>query len=488
MKPKIVTSYRPHGKWGDFLAAIIPGLWCLNILTNSNFILRLLEWQNESSLFVIRIRARQWYWIYKFEIRNLIDIFSTPKNLGHNRWVFTNFGDLYTSDNYIHLLQLRVKSKVLKNHWSIIFSGILKNTYNNTLNLTELNSKLDLLNDKLVLPKFIKKNIIWKNQYFLGLKTYAKAWNLYNFNICPILIYPKNNYTTSILLYDDIINNKLFIKNFNQKLLLNSPHYQLQLNQPVVNNYVNFDSSRLIKRSQGYILPIRILKFPILTNCIIDDLFKIKFGTGNAELQPKLFNDIFFYTIKQNKYKRRTSIPIYYKTTKNLVDAQTPVIKYSGKPVLLNNSIFMDYLENADNTYNLLKKNKQRSEKISITLAKRILRTKRTLILPAHTNITLITNSFDVVHSWYIPGLGLKLDCVPGRSTHHTLYIDNVGFYYGQCAEICGRYHHHMPIRICALPFEHFLLWWNVFGLPRIMFINNQHRFHTTYPLRKFLW
>ena len=62
------------------------------------------------------------------------------------------------------------------------------------------------------------------------------------------------------------------------------------------------------------------------------------------------------------------------------------------------------------------------------------------------------------MHSWFIPGLGLKFDCIPGRATHHTFYIDNVGFYYGQCAEICGRYHHHMPIKICALPFEHFII------------------------------
>lgn len=93
-----------------------------------------------------------------------------------------------------------------------------------------------------------------------------------------------------------------------------------------------------------------------------------------------------------------------------------------------------------------------------VNLARRLLRTKRILVLPAHVNITVVTNSNDVVHSWFIPGLGIKLDCVPGRSTHHTFYIDNVGLYYGQCAEICGRYHHHMPIRLCALPFEQFLV------------------------------
>jgi heme/copper-type cytochrome/quinol oxidase subunit 2 len=59
-----------------------------------------------------------------------------------------------------------------------------------------------------------------------------------------------------------------------------------------------------------------------------------------------------------------------------------------------------------------------------------MLRTRRTLVLPAHVNITAITNSYDVIHSWFIPGLGLKMDCIPGRATHHTFYIDNVGFYY----------------------------------------------------------
>jgi heme/copper-type cytochrome/quinol oxidase subunit 2 len=121
-----------------------------------------------------------------------------------------------------------------------------------------------------------------------------------------------------------------------------------------------------------------------------------------------------------------------------------------------------------------------------------LLRTKRTLVLPAHINITVITNSYDVVHSWFIPGLGLKMDCVPGRSTHHSFYIDNVGFYYGQCAEICGRYHHHMPIRLCALPFEQFLVWWQRRGVRRIHrigIINNDKQVVDTENIRfRYKW
>ena len=118
--------------------------------------------------------------------------------------------------------------------------------------------------------------------------------------------------------------------------------------------------------------------------------------------------------------------------------------------------------------FRLLSKNNvfYKNRKLGLSANQRLLRTTRIIVLPVFTNINLITNSFDVIHSWFIPGLGVKLDCVPGRSTHHSIYIKNTGFYYGQCAEICGRYHHHMPIRICVVPFEHFILWWVNYGYP----------------------
>ena len=163
-------------------------------------------------------------------------------------------------------------------------------------------------------------------------------------------------------------------------------------------------------------------------------------------------------TLKQKRYKKKKIIPSRIKYYSDGEGNKTRRIRYSGKPILIDNKIFSDNLEDPTIQYRMLKKNKIRHDLIPVTLARRILRTKKTLVLPAHVNITLITNSYDIVHSWFVPGLGIKLDCVPGRSTHHTFFIDNVGFYYGQCAEICGRYHHHMPIRVCALPFEHFLV------------------------------
>ena len=103
--------------------------------------------------------------------------------------------------------------------------------------------------------------------------------------------------------------------------------------------------------------------------------------------------------------------------------------------------------------------------------------------LEAHKVILAASSPFlqSQVHSWYIPGLGIKMDCVPGRSTHHNIYINHYGFYYGQCAEICGRYHHHMPIRVCALPFEHFLIWWHSYAVNvYINFIKDRAFFRKT--------
>jgi heme/copper-type cytochrome/quinol oxidase subunit 2 len=165
-----------------------------------------------------------------------------------------------------------------------------------------------------------------------------------------------------------------------------------------------------------------------------------------------------YLIFKQKRYSRRKVIEPRLKLAINPEDEDSKIIKHSSHPQLINNKIITEANFPPIHQYKYLKKKKERSENTSIVLSQRLIRTKRTLVLPSHVNITAITNSYDVIHSWFIPGLGLKMDCIPGRSTHHTFYIDNVGFYYGQCAEVCGRFHHHMPIRVCALPYEHFLL------------------------------
>jgi len=207
MRPKIVTSYRPHGKWGDFVAAVIPTIWCLNILANSNFILRLIEWQNESSLFTIRVRARQWYWLYKFELKAFSDILSAPKNIGHNRWVLNTFGDLQTSDDYLHILQLRSQAKWLKNYWGELLKEAdnleINNVgqYKNRPNIVDKHiarADVNMRKNSFRFPGALD-NIIIKNFEHRTLN-----WGL-NFNSLGKTIY-------SFLNYSDFIENSRLVK------------------------------------------------------------------------------------------------------------------------------------------------------------------------------------------------------------------------------------------------------------------------------------
>lgn len=71
---------------------------------------------------------------------------------------------------------------------------------------------------------------------------------------------------------------------------------------------------------------------------------------------------------------------------------------------------------------------------------------------------TLITAE-DVLHSWGVPSLGVKLDAIPGRLNQTSFTITRPGIYYGQCSEICGANHSFMPIVIESLPLKEFLNW-----------------------------
>ena len=76
------------------------------------------------------------------------------------------------------------------------------------------------------------------------------------------------------------------------------------------------------------------------------------------------------------------------------------------------------------------------------------------LVVPVKTNIRLIVTSTDVIHSWAVPSLGIKIDAVPGRTNSGSLYIKREGRFYGQCSEICGKGHAVMPIVVTAVSSE----------------------------------
>ncbi|YP_008994234.1 cytochrome c oxidase subunit II (mitochondrion) [Physella acuta] len=78
----------------------------------------------------------------------------------------------------------------------------------------------------------------------------------------------------------------------------------------------------------------------------------------------------------------------------------------------------------------------------------RLLEVDKPLLLQIHTNYTNLLTSADVLHSWALPSIGVKMDAVPGRLNSMNLYWNYPGIYYGQCSEICGANHSFMPIQV----------------------------------------
>lgn len=90
----------------------------------------------------------------------------------------------------------------------------------------------------------------------------------------------------------------------------------------------------------------------------------------------------------------------------------------------------------------------------------RLLETDIPLVLPVNVHIRFLVTSNDVLHSFAVPSLGIKIDATPGRICSVPVYISQVGRYFGQCSEICGTGHAFMPIYIVAVKpsvFEYFI-------------------------------
>jgi len=86
--------------------------------------------------------------------------------------------------------------------------------------------------------------------------------------------------------------------------------------------------------------------------------------------------------------------------------------------------------------------------------AYRLLEVDERVLLPERTSIRVLVTSLDVIHSWAIPSLGIKMDACPGRINQVGMYIRRRGIYFGQCSELCGVNHAFMPIVIEAVTLE----------------------------------
>jgi hypothetical protein len=162
----------------------------------------------------------------------------------------------------------------------------------------------------------------------------------------------------------------------------------------------NIEASRFTKKAVSEVQPILINKTLLNPSTIINnnDVIAVNFNLEKT-IKKRLYNDQLFFVIKQKRYKIKKFIPLRTKYTKTEVGVKNSEIRFTDRP-FLNKQSFINNLEfEATKLYQLLKKNKARSEVFSVQLSRRLLRTRKTLVLPAHVNLTIVTNSYDVVHS-----------------------------------------------------------------------------------------
>lgn len=86
-------------------------------------------------------------------------------------------------------------------------------------------------------------------------------------------------------------------------------------------------------------------------------------------------------------------------------------------------------------------------------------RLRNELRLPVGRPVDIHVGSADVIHSFWVPRLGGKIDAIPGRTNVVRLQADQAGRFRGQCAEFCGQDHAHMVMTVIAMPAAEFDTW-----------------------------
>nr|YP_009704166.1 cytochrome c oxidase subunit II [Prismognathus prossi]QEN73224.1 cytochrome c oxidase subunit II [Prismognathus prossi] len=89
----------------------------------------------------------------------------------------------------------------------------------------------------------------------------------------------------------------------------------------------------------------------------------------------------------------------------------------------------------------------------------RLLDVDNRAVLPFNSQIRMMITAADVIHSWTIPSLSVKVDATPGRLNQISFLINRAGLFFGQCSEICGANHSFMPIVIESISPKLFISW-----------------------------
>ncbi|MEO5661530.1 MAG: cytochrome c oxidase subunit II [Polaromonas sp.] len=88
-----------------------------------------------------------------------------------------------------------------------------------------------------------------------------------------------------------------------------------------------------------------------------------------------------------------------------------------------------------------------------------LLKVDKPLVVPVNKKIRIITTASDVIHSFAVPAFGIKQDAIPGFVRDTWFRAEQVGDFYGQCMELCGKEHAYMPIHVKVVSAQDYTAW-----------------------------
>jgi len=172
----------------------------------------------------------------------------------------------------------------------------------------------------------------------------------------------------------------------------------------------------------------------LYTFCAQPDIklsYRFSSNVDNTEITNSVLNKNIDKFVNMSNFRKENDMKF-----RNILSEST-----LGLPSI---GIFDNVFKNIDTTDNIQIKNR------------RLLTTTNHLVLPVNVLIKFLVTSSDVLHSWAVPNLGIKMDAVPGRLNATQVFITAPGEFIGQCSELCGPSHYSMPITVRAVSYDEY--------------------------------
>jgi len=189
------------------------------------------------------------------------------------------------------------------------------------------------------------------------------------------------------------------------------------------------------------------------TNPLIEELKSSFLFTDPITFNSEYSREVYYNSLSFFKFMILKDLLLSFSSFNKNIFINTDIV---------NNYLFYYFFSSNKSTKignnSILYKNQYRPLKKGVNSMLRLHATGA-VAMPTEIRLQILASSRDVIHSWSVPSAGVKIDCVPGYTSHRIMIFFNSGIYWGQCQEICGRYHHWMPIVVYFMKRDLFFLW-----------------------------